>query len=725
LRDKILLAQYHVISSFGPWTFWSVSGDDDKKANHNPDWRLLPKILLYCRLCLTREQQLYAKSGNGHISRVKSYGRSSTTTLRDHLRIEHKIADTQAQSEANHFQPKLTFKTKLENFQPFSTQFELNRDLSVWACLDLESFMFTQKDGMKFFFEKNFPSVKLPSRNTLSRAGVHDVYDSVVGKIKDALADLRGDGGAALGLMFDGWSDRYKRYPYLGLRVSYVDRNWTYRVVTLSFKVVERHTSDRMSSYVREELQAFGVDLQSFMLFTTHDGAANMMKASQMLRSDHTQHCVAHALHLLLVTDGINQVPEIVELLHRCKAAVIKLDNKGCIVEKERTKSQDREFMDDLLDKIAHVTHVLNADETISDGIPESSSQPEFSGIESDVGHHSHKTLKQSCITRWSSILTMVDSVLCLWTEMNEALKSNGDRDYCLTEDDRLILGELKTFLQPFAELTELVSCEQPHLGLIPLIVAEVKDATKYDVNESECITSLKLLVAQRLPHRIKITDAVRIATLLDPSSKHIIAADVETEDIKQLLIEHTKQTISRTTAASNLTSTELTAENSSTDTITTGSSGGEVARKFQQCQSVQPQQPSKKLKLLQKASQSASSGMSGSMEHKIEREVNTYVHLEVTDHEENPLVFWKKQEHNYPNLSLLAKCYLSISASSVPVEAMFSTCGLILNSKRSSMSPYRANMISVIHDNYAKFFPITRAAALSMTAADTKMDKQ
>ena len=61
----------------------------------------------------------------------------------------------------------------------------------------------------------------------------------------------------------------------------------------------------------------------------------------------------------------------------------------------------------------------------------------------------------------------------------------------------------------------------------------------------------------------------------------------------------------------------------------------------------------------------------------KIESEVNTFVHLQLADNEENPLAFWRKQEGNYPNLSVMAKCYLSISASSVPVEAMFSTCGL------------------------------------------------
>jgi mitochondrial fission protein ELM1 len=97
---------------------------------------------------------------------------------------------------------------------------------------------------------------------------------------------------------------------------------------------------------------------------------------------------------------------------------------------------------------------------------------------------------------------------------------------------------------------------------------------------------------------------------------------------------------------------------------------------------------------------------------NKIGNEVNTYLHLEITNADENPLVFWKHQQHNFPFLSILAKADFSVSASSVPVEAMFSTSGLILNQKRSSMACFRANMTSVIHDNYLKYYPISREQA-------------
>jgi hypothetical protein len=90
----------------------------------------------------------------------------------------------------------------------------------------------------------------------------------------------------------------------------------------------------------------------------------------------------------------------------------------------------------------------------------------------------------------------------------------------------------------------------------------------------------------------------------------------------------------------------------------------------------------------------------------------------------EHPLMFWKKHEKNFPHLSLLAKNTILLyrRQDRVPVEALFSTCGLMLNVKRSSMAPYRANILSVIHDNYPKFFPITRAGAAASAAADAKL---
>ena len=79
------------------------------------------------------------------------------------------------------------------------------------------------------------------------------------------------------------------------------------------------------------------------------------------------------------------------------------------------------------------------------------------------------------------------------------------------------------------------------------------------------------------------------------------------------------------------------------------------------------------------------------------------------TEYEDNPLLFWKENSSLFPLLSQLASVYLGTSASSVPVESLFSTTGLILNGKRCSLTPDELNMIVFIHDNFDR---IVEAAA-------------
>jgi hAT family C-terminal dimerisation region len=68
-------------------------------------------------------------------------------------------------------------------------------------------------------------------------------------------------------------------------------------------------------------------------------------------------------------------------------------------------------------------------------------------------------------------------------------------------------------------------------------------------------------------------------------------------------------------------------------------------------------------------------------------------------------------RSHSFPILSQLALMYLGTSASSVPVESLFSTAGLVMNGKQSSLSPDKLNKIVFIHDN---FDMIVEAAAVA-----------
>jgi hypothetical protein len=295
----------------------------------------------------------------------------------------------------------------------------------------------------------------------------------------------------------------------------------------------------------------------------------------------------------------------------------------------------------------------------------------------------------------------MINSVLTLWEEMNDALKSNGDCDLCLTKDDKIVLSELRQFLKPFGDLTDLVSLEAAHLSLMPLIIREVKDAASHSQQaESDVITLLKNTVLGRIDSRLKTDEIVNTTALLDPSLKSEIMADVGEQDARKILCDHTKRAVERLNQSKRQSSEAC----STCSACSVGSSSASSAvQGFTAKSAVHSDSVSMKTKLLSKFNVKEPHD-----KHKqIENEVNACLCMELSAIHESPLTFWKQQEENLPNLSVLAWNYLAISASSVAVKGMFSIAGLLLNSKRSSMAAYKANLLSFLHDNYPKYFPV------------------
>ena len=97
--------------------------------------------------------------------------------MKEHLRQEHAVRintdehdydNTEAERiemEGNKSvkQQNQNFEEKLTNFQPYSSDYEPNRDFAIWVAIDIQPFSFTGDQVMAYFFHKNFPYVKLPS----------------------------------------------------------------------------------------------------------------------------------------------------------------------------------------------------------------------------------------------------------------------------------------------------------------------------------------------------------------------------------------------------------------------------------------------------------------------------------------------------------------------------------------------------------------------------------
>ena len=82
--------------------------------------------------------------------------------------------------------------------------------------------------------------------------------------------------------------------------------------------------------------------------------------------------------------------------------------------------------------------------------------------------------------------------------------------------------------------------------------------------------------------------------------------------------------------------------------------------------------------------------------------EVERYISCKVGASDEGLTVlqWWKKNEFFFPNLSILAKRYLCVPASSVSSERVFSLAGELVNKKRSRLSPSNINMLIFLNKN-------------------------
>ena len=241
--------------------------------------------------------------------------------------------------------------TKASAGQKATSQFDINRDIVLWLCQDLQPFELIDKQGFQGFNDKNL-HLQLPSSRTVATTALVDVYSCLNTKIKDILSDV-----VSATIMMDGWTDQHHRRPYFGVRLSTIINNWDFQIVALAVKPVESHTSESLCLFVKQLLDEFLPD-KKILLFDTSDGAANMVKLSRLLGHER-QTCIAHCLHNLIVTDLILKVPDVDVLLAQCKQAVQALHFKTYMLHEESLRKKEVE----VFDSIANVQLEIDADE--------------------------------------------------------------------------------------------------------------------------------------------------------------------------------------------------------------------------------------------------------------------------------------------------------------------------------------------------------------------------
>lgn len=81
--------------------------------------------------------------------------------------------------------------------------------------------------------------------------------------------------------------------------------------------------------------------------------------------------------------------------------------------------------------------------------------------------------------------------------------------------------------------------------------------------------------------------------------------------------------------------------------------------------------------------------------------DLKNYFGLPYQPRQSDPLQWWSDEgKKRFPVMFQLAAKYLSIPATSVPSERVFSTAGQVISDKRNRIGDENARMLTVLHGN-------------------------
>jgi len=104
---------------------------------------------------------------------------------------------------------------------------------------------------------------------------------------------------------------------------------------------------------------------------------------------------------------------------------------------------------------------------------------------------------------------------------------------------------------------------------------------------------------------------------------------------------------------------------------------------------------------ILSKASTSGTQSVNNEdSEERTQRELTCYLQMPCPDMQSNPLDWWKVHHTQFPILSLMAKKYLSICATSCASERVFSTGGNVITPYRSCLKPDKVDKLVFLAQN-------------------------
>ena len=275
--------------------------------------------------------------------------------------------------------------------------------------------------------------------------------------------------------------------------------------------------------------------------------------------------------------------------------------------------------------------------------------------------------LKKDVETRWNSTYLMLESFIKQRIEVSTVLVMHGKSTAAINEADVKIIEDALLVLKPFLDVTREMSSEK--YTSISKVIPVISILTKFLAAKSSPLgLGAKLKDQIDLYFRDVETEKFSmLSTFLDPRFKDKLLS----KEVKLRANKEVCDCLEKTTILSFSHDQEM----------------EEVKRT--------PQDKPEEVNFWDEFDKEREDEKSVHNDKSaIEVELSRYTESQRCERMTDPLTWWKKNEINYPNIAKMAKKYLSIPATSVPSERLFSKAGEIVSARRASIKSKNVDMI-------------------------------
>nr|XP_055059808.1 E3 SUMO-protein ligase ZBED1-like [Misgurnus anguillicaudatus] len=352
-------------------------------------------------------------------------------------------------------------------------QAKVDESLVKMIAKDFQPFSIVENEGFREYSQTLNPSYVLPSRHTISRRMLPNMYEKVRADLKDIIKDV-----SAVCLTTDCWTSRTTT-SYIAVTCHYISDFELKSALLDCCTITEHHTAEQLAYKLDQVTQEWGI--QGKVAACTTDNAKNIVKpVKDVLKWNHVG-CMAHTLNL-----------------------VVRHSLEGPDIQA-------------IIQKVKNITEYMRKSTVAAAKLRE---------IQKQMGQDELRP-KQDVATRWNSTFYMLQRMLQIKEPLVSTLAIVNPTMPTLTLQEWENVKEACDVLQPFEEITTEMSSESFVTGSKAILIARglQRFISHKQRTPPKSATVLDLInrLAAEMDKRLSLLERVPVladATFLDPRFK-------------------------------------------------------------------------------------------------------------------------------------------------------------------------------------------------------------